>query len=209
MQMRRVPDHPDLILKKTGESGQDRQKSCCICDEAAREAIRSSDAFVNQGTNSTVFGPHASAPLLGGRRCQPLPLESAGASAFPWMVPAPATHLGLWNVPVPAPFLGGCRHGASSRPALPVASARYGDQRPPSGCPEWAADVKEITYCRTNRMKPGQFLTPLTKAFFGTHASAYDPPWGPPATTTSPWTPAPTMALAMGYGAGVPPWGLA
>ncbi|KAI1174008.1 nucleotide exicision repair protein [Nemania sp. FL0916] len=41
MQMRQVADHPDLILKKSGEGGQN-VLVCCICDETAEEAIRSS-----------------------------------------------------------------------------------------------------------------------------------------------------------------------
>ncbi|TVY58107.1 DNA repair protein RAD16 [Lachnellula cervina] len=41
MQMRQVADHPDLILKKNGEGGQN-VLVCCICDETAEEAIRSS-----------------------------------------------------------------------------------------------------------------------------------------------------------------------
>ncbi|KAI0122994.1 DNA repair protein RAD16 [Xylariales sp. AK1849] len=40
MQMRQVADHPDLILKKHGEGGQNVLQ-CCICDEPAEEAIRS------------------------------------------------------------------------------------------------------------------------------------------------------------------------
>ncbi|KAI1135093.1 SNF2 family N-terminal domain-containing protein [Hypoxylon sp. FL0543] len=40
MQMRQVADHPDLILKKSGEGGQN-VLHCCICDEPAEEAIRS------------------------------------------------------------------------------------------------------------------------------------------------------------------------
>ncbi|KAI1391468.1 SNF2 family N-terminal domain-containing protein [Hypoxylon trugodes] len=40
MQMRQVADHPDLILKKTSEGGQN-VLVCCICDEPAEEAIRS------------------------------------------------------------------------------------------------------------------------------------------------------------------------
>ncbi|KAI0438542.1 hypothetical protein F4803DRAFT_534649 [Xylaria telfairii] len=40
MQMRQVADHPDLILKKSGEGGQNILV-CCICDEPAEEAIRS------------------------------------------------------------------------------------------------------------------------------------------------------------------------
>jgi DNA repair protein RAD16 len=40
MQMRQVADHPDLILKKHGEGGQNILV-CCICDETAEEAIRS------------------------------------------------------------------------------------------------------------------------------------------------------------------------
>jgi DNA repair protein RAD16 len=40
MQMRQVADHPDLILKKNGEGGQN-VLVCCICDETAEEAIRS------------------------------------------------------------------------------------------------------------------------------------------------------------------------
>ncbi|KAH6658311.1 SNF2 family N-terminal domain-containing protein [Truncatella angustata] len=40
MQMRQVADHPDLILKKSGEGGQNVLQ-CCICDEPAEEAIRS------------------------------------------------------------------------------------------------------------------------------------------------------------------------
>ncbi|KAK6585792.1 hypothetical protein PZA11_000849 [Diplocarpon coronariae] len=40
MQMRQVADHPDLILKRNGEGGQN-VLVCCICDETAEEAIRS------------------------------------------------------------------------------------------------------------------------------------------------------------------------
>ncbi|KUI60803.1 DNA repair protein RAD16 [Cytospora mali] len=40
MQMRQVADHPDLILKKDAEGGQN-VLVCCICDEPAEEAIRS------------------------------------------------------------------------------------------------------------------------------------------------------------------------
>ncbi|KAH8804599.1 SNF2 family N-terminal domain-containing protein [Xylogone sp. PMI_703] len=40
MQMRQVADHPDLILKKNGEGGQNILV-CCVCDETAEEAIRS------------------------------------------------------------------------------------------------------------------------------------------------------------------------
>ncbi|KAI9834872.1 MAG: hypothetical protein M1819_002780 [Sarea resinae] len=40
MQMRQVANHPDLILKKHGESGQN-VLVCSICDEPAEEAIRS------------------------------------------------------------------------------------------------------------------------------------------------------------------------
>jgi DNA repair protein RAD16 len=40
MQMRQVADHPDLILKKNSEGGQNILV-CCICDEPAEEAIRS------------------------------------------------------------------------------------------------------------------------------------------------------------------------
>ncbi len=40
MQMRQVADHPDLILKKDGEGGQN-VICCCICDEAAEDAVRS------------------------------------------------------------------------------------------------------------------------------------------------------------------------
>lgn len=40
MQMRQVADHPDLILKKNGEGGQNILV-CCICDEPAEDAIRS------------------------------------------------------------------------------------------------------------------------------------------------------------------------
>ncbi|KAK3398954.1 SNF2 family N-terminal domain-containing protein [Sordaria brevicollis] len=40
MQMRQVADHPDLILKKNGEGGQN-VLVCCICDEPAEDAIRS------------------------------------------------------------------------------------------------------------------------------------------------------------------------
>ncbi|KAH0428327.1 SNF2 family domain-containing protein [Colletotrichum camelliae] len=40
MQMRQVADHPDLILKKNAEGGQNTLV-CCICDEAAEDAIRS------------------------------------------------------------------------------------------------------------------------------------------------------------------------
>lgn len=40
MQMRQVADHPDLILKKHGDGGQNIIV-CCICDETAEEAIRS------------------------------------------------------------------------------------------------------------------------------------------------------------------------
>lgn len=41
MQMRQVADHPDLILKKHGEGGQNILV-CCICDDPAEDAIRSS-----------------------------------------------------------------------------------------------------------------------------------------------------------------------
>jgi DNA repair protein RAD16 len=40
MQMRQVADHPDLILKKNSEGGQN-VLVCCICDETAEEPIRS------------------------------------------------------------------------------------------------------------------------------------------------------------------------
>ena len=40
MQMRQVANHPDLILKKHGEGGQN-VLVCCICDETAEEPIRS------------------------------------------------------------------------------------------------------------------------------------------------------------------------
>ncbi|TQS39426.1 hypothetical protein Golomagni_00052 [Golovinomyces magnicellulatus] len=40
LQMRQVADHPDLILKKNSEGGQN-VLVCCICDETAEEAIRS------------------------------------------------------------------------------------------------------------------------------------------------------------------------
>ncbi|KAI5918919.1 DNA repair protein RAD16 [Camillea tinctor] len=40
MQMRQAADHPDLILKKSSEGGQN-VIVCCICDEPAEEAIRS------------------------------------------------------------------------------------------------------------------------------------------------------------------------
>ncbi|KAI1632818.1 DNA repair protein RAD16 [Biscogniauxia mediterranea] len=40
MQMRQAADHPDLILKKSTEGGQN-VIVCCICDEPAEEAIRS------------------------------------------------------------------------------------------------------------------------------------------------------------------------
>ncbi|KAL4971579.1 SNF2 family N-terminal domain-containing protein [Aspergillus desertorum] len=40
MQMRQVANHPDLILKKHAEGGQN-VLVCCICDEPAEEAIRS------------------------------------------------------------------------------------------------------------------------------------------------------------------------
>ncbi|KAI1260022.1 hypothetical protein F5Y18DRAFT_407145 [Xylariaceae sp. FL1019] len=40
MQMRQVADHPDLILKKSSEGGQNVMV-CCICDEPAEEAIQS------------------------------------------------------------------------------------------------------------------------------------------------------------------------
>lgn len=40
MQMRQVADHPDLILKKSAEGGQN-VLVCCICDESAEDAIRS------------------------------------------------------------------------------------------------------------------------------------------------------------------------
>ncbi|KAJ8059293.1 hypothetical protein OCU04_012257 [Sclerotinia nivalis] len=40
MQMRQVADHPDLILKRNGEGGQNILV-CCICDETAEEAIKS------------------------------------------------------------------------------------------------------------------------------------------------------------------------
>ncbi|KAI9149531.1 DNA repair protein RAD16 [Paramyrothecium foliicola] len=40
MQMRQVADHPDLILKKNAEGGQN-VLVCCICDEPAEDAVRS------------------------------------------------------------------------------------------------------------------------------------------------------------------------
>ncbi|KAK5943081.1 DNA repair protein rad16 [Knufia obscura] len=40
MQMRQVSDHPDLILRRHAEGGQNILV-CCICDEPAEEAIRS------------------------------------------------------------------------------------------------------------------------------------------------------------------------
>jgi DNA repair protein RAD16 len=40
MQMRQVADHPDLILKKNADGGQN-VLVCCICDEPAEDAIRS------------------------------------------------------------------------------------------------------------------------------------------------------------------------
>lgn len=40
MQMRQVANHPDLILKKHAQTGQN-VLVCCICDEPAEEAIRS------------------------------------------------------------------------------------------------------------------------------------------------------------------------
>ncbi|OLN86926.1 DNA repair protein RAD16-like protein 2 [Colletotrichum chlorophyti] len=40
MQMRQVADHPDLILRKHAEGGQN-VLVCCICDEPAEDAIRS------------------------------------------------------------------------------------------------------------------------------------------------------------------------
>jgi DNA repair protein RAD16 len=40
MQMRQVADHPDLILKKNSEGGQN-VLVCSICDETAEDAIRS------------------------------------------------------------------------------------------------------------------------------------------------------------------------
>lgn len=40
MQMRQVANHPDLILRKHAEGGQN-VLICCICDEPAEEAIRS------------------------------------------------------------------------------------------------------------------------------------------------------------------------
>ncbi|KAH8664039.1 nucleotide exicision repair protein [Xylariales sp. PMI_506] len=40
MQMRQVADHPDLILRKSANGGQN-VLNCCICDEPAEEAIRS------------------------------------------------------------------------------------------------------------------------------------------------------------------------
>lgn len=40
MQMRQVADHPDLILRRNADGGQN-VLVCCICDEPAEEAIRS------------------------------------------------------------------------------------------------------------------------------------------------------------------------
>lgn len=40
MQMRQVADHPDLILKKNAEGGQNVMV-CCICDEPAEDTVRS------------------------------------------------------------------------------------------------------------------------------------------------------------------------
>ncbi|RDL41370.1 putative dna repair protein rad16 protein [Venustampulla echinocandica] len=41
MQMRQAADHPDLILKKNSEGGQN-VLICCICDDTAEEGIKSS-----------------------------------------------------------------------------------------------------------------------------------------------------------------------
>ncbi len=40
MQMRQVADHPDMILRKKAEGGQN-VLVCCICDDPAEDAIRS------------------------------------------------------------------------------------------------------------------------------------------------------------------------
>ncbi|ROT43216.1 nucleotide exicision repair protein [Sodiomyces alkalinus F11] len=40
MQMRQIADHPDLILKKNAQGGQN-VLVCCICDEPAEDAVRS------------------------------------------------------------------------------------------------------------------------------------------------------------------------
>ncbi|KAF4990389.1 hypothetical protein FGRMN_8524 [Fusarium graminum] len=40
MQMRQVADHPDLLLKKNAEGGQN-VLICCICDEPAEDTVRS------------------------------------------------------------------------------------------------------------------------------------------------------------------------
>ena len=40
MQMRQVADHPDMILRKDGQGGQN-VLVCCICDDPAEDAIRS------------------------------------------------------------------------------------------------------------------------------------------------------------------------
>lgn len=40
MQMRQVADHPDLLLKKNSEGGQN-VLVCCICDEPAEDTVRS------------------------------------------------------------------------------------------------------------------------------------------------------------------------
>ncbi|KAM0561631.1 hypothetical protein ACHAPJ_002799 [Fusarium lateritium] len=40
MQMRQVADHPDLLLKKNAEGGQN-VLVCCICDEPAEDTVRS------------------------------------------------------------------------------------------------------------------------------------------------------------------------
>lgn len=40
MQMRQVADHPDMILRKNSEGGQN-VLVCCICDDPAEDAIRS------------------------------------------------------------------------------------------------------------------------------------------------------------------------
>lgn len=80
MQMRQVANHPDLILRKNAEGGQN-VLVCCICDEPAEEAIRSRcrhefcrqcaksyvqsfNGSINGGTESDAECPRCHIPLV-------------------------------------------------------------------------------------------------------------------------------------------------
>jgi DNA repair protein RAD16 len=80
MQMRQVADHPDLILKKSAEGGQNILV-CCICDEPAEEAIRSrckhdfcrecATSYLNSLNESSQAAMATKDPLKAHARSQP------------------------------------------------------------------------------------------------------------------------------------------